>query len=92
MQALVQAEISTPGKADSFLQATHVVRTRRAHQVTLAALYILKHRAYSNYCQQDEMLLEFGQRMVCYERDCQYTFQILTTCYGAYNILVMVIC
>ena len=61
MQALVQAEISTPGKADSFLQATHVVRTRRAHQVTLAALYILKHRAYSNYCQQDEMLLEFKE-------------------------------
>ena len=50
VQALVQAEITTPGTADSFLQAAHVARTRRAHQVTVAALYILKHRAYDRYC------------------------------------------
>ena len=33
-QALVQAEITTAGTADSFLRAAHVTRPRRAHQVT----------------------------------------------------------
>ena len=34
VQALVQAEIATPGTADSFLRAAHVTRTRRSHQIT----------------------------------------------------------
>ncbi|KAL8572888.1 hypothetical protein ACOMHN_011137 [Nucella lapillus] len=38
VQALVQAEIVTAGTADSFLRASHVLRSRRAHQVTAAAL------------------------------------------------------
>ena len=45
-QALVQAEIATAGTADSLYKAAHVMRTRRAHQITVAALYILQHRAY----------------------------------------------
>ena len=48
VQALVQAEITTPGAVDSFLKAVHVSRTRRAHQVTVDALHILKHRAYDH--------------------------------------------
>ena len=48
-QALVQAEIATAGTADSFYRASHVMRTRRAHQITAAALHILKHRAYDHY-------------------------------------------
>ena len=48
-QALVQAEITTAGTADSFLRAAHVTRTRRAHQFTAAALYILQRRAYDQY-------------------------------------------
>ena len=48
-QALVQAEITTAGTADSFLRAAHVTRTRRAHQVTAAALNILQRRAYDQY-------------------------------------------
>ena len=49
VQALVQADIASLGIAYSFLHATHVARTSRAHQVTVAALYILKHRAYDHY-------------------------------------------
>ena len=49
IQALVQAEITTAGTAYSFLRAAHVTRTRRAHQVTAAALYILQRRAYGQY-------------------------------------------
>ena len=41
-----QADLATAGKADSFLKASHVKRTRRAHQVTASALSILMHNAY----------------------------------------------
>ena len=45
-QALVQAEIATAGTADSMYRAAHVMHTRRAHQITAAALHILQHCAY----------------------------------------------
>ena len=65
VQALVQANITTPGIADSFLQAAHVTRTIRAHQVTVAALYILMHRAYDQYCltstEGEQQIMEFKQ-------------------------------
>ena len=48
-EVLVQAEITTAGTADSMYKATHLARTRRAHQITDAALYILKHHAYEHY-------------------------------------------
>ena len=47
--ALVAAEVATRGVADSFIKATHVTRTRRAHQVTAACLFILQNKAYSGY-------------------------------------------
>ena len=50
---IVQADITSPGKADSFLKAAHVSRTRHAHQVTSAALYTLLQRAYSSYVEQE---------------------------------------
>ena len=48
-RALVQAEIATTGTADAFLRASHVGRTKHAHQVTAAALHILQHKAYDTY-------------------------------------------
>ena len=47
--ALVQARVATPGTADSFLKASHVTRTRRAHQVTASSLYLLLQKAYTEY-------------------------------------------
>ena len=47
-EVLVQAEITTAGAGDSPYKATHLAHTRRAHQITAAALYILKHRAYES--------------------------------------------
>ena len=44
---LLQHVIATPGKADSFLKASHVSRSRHAHQITAAALYTLLQKAYS---------------------------------------------
>ncbi len=62
VQALVQVGSTTQGTADSFLQAAHASRTRRAHQVTVAALYILKHRANDRYCEagDEQGIVEFN--------------------------------
>jgi hypothetical protein len=37
--ALLQAEITTSGRADAMLSGAHVTRTRYAHQVTVASLH-----------------------------------------------------
>ena len=44
------ASLTTPGTADSFLKASHVTRTRRAHQITDCSLYLLQQKAYTEYC------------------------------------------
>ena len=38
--ALTQADVASSGTADSFLKASHVTKTRRAHQITACSLYI----------------------------------------------------
>lgn len=48
--SLVQAEIASPGTADSFIHASHMTKTRHAHQVTAASLYKLLHQAYNEHC------------------------------------------
>ncbi len=47
-EAIVDAGVATSGVADSFLKGKHVTRTRRAHQVTAACLYILMRKAYDS--------------------------------------------
>ncbi len=44
--ALAQAEVATIGTADSFIYASHVARTRRAHQVTASSLYGFQRQAF----------------------------------------------
>ena len=46
---LVQAGVASSGRADSFLNATHITRTRRAHQLTACALYSALQQAYKDY-------------------------------------------
>ena len=58
-QAFVQAEIATPGTAESFLRAAHGTRTRRAHQITATALHILQHRAYERHPLPESFRLDF---------------------------------
>ena len=60
MQTLVQARAATTGTADFLLQAPHVTRTRRMHQITSAALNILLDRAYSHYSANVESSIDFG--------------------------------
>ena len=47
--ALVEANIATPGTADSFLKAAHIKRTALAHQVTACVLYKLRQEVYETY-------------------------------------------
>ena len=51
---LVEAEIATPGTVDSFLRAAHLIRSRRTHQTTAAALFILQRQAYDRWCHMHE--------------------------------------
>ena len=46
---LTNLEIAFAGKAESFLNASHVTRTRYAHQVTAATLHILMTKAYEKH-------------------------------------------
>ena len=44
--ALSEADVATPGTAESFLKVSHLAKTRRAHQVTAAALHVPRQSAY----------------------------------------------
>ena len=48
MDALIEADIATPGTADSFLICSNIPRTRHAHQVTACALFELLMSAYES--------------------------------------------
>ena len=49
IDVIVQAKVASPGIADSFLKASHLTKTRHAHQVTASSLYILLRRSYESY-------------------------------------------
>ena len=62
--ALIQSGVASAGKADSFLKASHVSRTRHVHQVTASALHILMYDAYKKYCEDmnaENVPLEFDK-------------------------------
>ncbi|KAG7161591.1 hypothetical protein Hamer_G014152 [Homarus americanus] len=81
-ETLVQANVASPGIANSFLKAAHVTRTRRGHQITAATLNILQHKAYGKYTEDAQSdgheLLEFG--VWCQQRaECCPQFQYWAT-------------
>ncbi|KAG7168383.1 hypothetical protein Hamer_G002412 [Homarus americanus] len=81
-ETLVQADIASPGTANSFLKAAHVTRTRRGHQITAATLNILQHKAYGTYTEDTQSdghePLEFG--VWCQQRaECCPQFQYWAT-------------
>ena len=61
---ITHANVASSGTADSFLKASHVSRTRHAHQVTACSLHILMCRAYEEYVKglsEESNKLEFHQ-------------------------------
>jgi len=60
--ALGEAGVASSGSADSFLSASHVTKTRKAHQVSACSLYKLMKTEYTNYCNglaSEEKVLSF---------------------------------
>lgn len=49
--ALVQADVTTRGRAEAILKASHITRSRYAHQISACALHILQKRAHEQYVQ-----------------------------------------
>ena len=47
VEAVSNAGLISAGSAEGLLSASHVRRCRRTHEITLAALYILQHMAFS---------------------------------------------
>ena len=64
--ALTDAGVASPGSAESFLKASKITRTRRAHQVTACSLHILLHRAYESYIDN----LEEGSVVLSFQSWC----------------------
>ena len=52
LSALIEANVTTAGRANSMIDGSHVTRTRWAHQVTVASLSILQRKAYTNLMEQ----------------------------------------
>ena len=64
ISVITQANVASSGTADSFLKASHVSRTRHAHEVTACSLHILMCRAYEEYVKghsEESNKLEFHQ-------------------------------
>ena len=59
--ALVQADITTTGRADAILKCSHLTRSRYAHQVTAATLSTLCHTAYESYSKLNPNKLTFSE-------------------------------
>ena len=59
--SLIQADITTSGRAESMLSGSHVTRTRYAHQVTAGSLKILQERAYQQYLEREENDLRYEE-------------------------------
>ena len=60
---LVDANVATPGTAESFIKVSTITRTWRAHQVTASTLFILLQRAYKRYANgMTDDVLTFDER------------------------------
>ena len=67
---LVQAEVTTTGRADAILLGKHITRSRHAHQVTAAALHILLSSAYNDYEARTENPLDFDNWFTLQCNEC----------------------
>ena len=66
--ALVQADIASSGVADSFINASHITKTRHVHQVTAASLFALLQQAYNEDYMSDD--LDLGQPKLTFDEWC----------------------
>jgi len=77
LQCLVESDVTTTGVAESCISASHVKRTRYAHSVTAAALYICLRRCYNKYCKDTDSAEQkpFDEwRSDCENQSAQFKF------------------
>ncbi len=65
---LVEAEVASPGTAESFLTASSITRTRQMHQVTSSSLYKLLKAAYTDYSNDQS---ESNEDVLIFEAWCE---------------------
>ena len=77
--ALTEAGIASSGTADSFLKASHLTRTRHAHQVTALALAKLQEDAFlrTEGAHNDEARESWRQEMIQKSPTFQYWYTVL---------------
>ena len=66
--AIVEGEIVSSGTAESFLSASRVTRTRKAHQITTSCLYKVLKNVYEYYCNEAGTIAE---TILLFEDWCQ---------------------
>ena len=49
VEILIDADVTSPGRAEALVKGAHVTRTRYAHQVTALSLSIFRKDAYTRY-------------------------------------------
>ena len=59
--AISEAGVASIGTADSFLKASHVTKTRHAHQISAASLYLLLNDAYTACIQAEGVILSLEE-------------------------------
>lgn len=73
-ESLVDAGVATDGVAESFVSAKHLTRTRRAHQVTAASLYVLMRKAYDSYVEQHAVAKSFEEWKMMKSKQPQFQY------------------
>ena len=54
--AITDANIASSGVADSLLAASHLSRTRHAHEVTACSMHIMMKKAYTRYVERENRM------------------------------------
>ena len=88
--SLVMADVASSGTADSFLKASHVSKTRRAHQITAASLSILMQKAYKDHEKNapEEDILSFESWRIQREAESpQFQFWSITL---SFELLILI--
>ena len=77
--ALTQAGVASPGTADSYLKASHLTRTRYAHQVTALTLAKLQYEAFMETSgpHDDKAMEDWRKKMVQVSPTFQYWDTVL---------------
>ena len=66
-EMFIKAEVATSGRSESLLKSSHVKRTRYAHEVSLAAMSILRNDAYNSISDNNDESLEAWMLRRCSE-------------------------